>query len=241
LAVLDLFVAHKELGLTEISRLLSLDKSNVFRIAITLENGGFIEKTQNVKYKLGTKLLYLGNLVQERQEIVSIARPFLQKLAGMSKECTFLAVLIPDMSIIFIAKEVSKYSMQMRSTIGIKMPVHTTADGKALLAFSPQATVDKFLEENELLQRTENTIVSKDEFSESLKQIRTQGYAFDNEETEKGLISIAAPIRNISDRLVASVSVTGPIYRMMDNREALTQEVMQTADEISQALGRTTG
>jgi DNA-binding IclR family transcriptional regulator len=237
LSVLDLFKKHTTLGITDIARNLSIGKSNAFRLVITLEYWGYLEKTQEQKYRLGTTLAYLGNLVLERQEIIPIARPFLQKLKNTYDETTHLAILTPDIEVTFLVKEVAVHSIQMDSTIGLKMPAYATANGKVLLAFLEQSSIDDYLDNIHLIKKTEKTIVAKDELLQRLQQIRDNGYGIDDEESEIGLVCYAAPVRNMSGKVIASVSMSGPAFRMANNKEARVNAVKSIAEEISQNLG----
>ena len=237
LAVLDLFRKDDVLGITEIAKKLSIGKSNVFRIVITLEHWGYLEKNANGKYRLGVALAYLGNLVLERQEIVNTARPFLQKLRDAHNETAHLVVLTPAHEAIFFLKEDSGHRIQMNSRIGHKLPLYVTASGKLLLAFSEQEFINEYLNNIELIRQTKNTIVSKTDLLENLQGIRKAGFSIDNEESEDGLVCYAAPVRNINGKVVASISMSGPAYRMENNKEARVEAVKKIANEISQALG----
>jgi DNA-binding IclR family transcriptional regulator len=237
LALLELYKEHEELGITEIGQLLSLGKSNVFRIVITLEHWGYLEKTSGPKYKLGTNIAYLGTLVLERQEIIVIARPFLKELRNICNETIHLAVLTPDLYATFLVKELAKSSIQTASTVGMKMPAYATANGKVLLAFSNEAIIKKYLDTFELSKKTANTITSKVLFQKALQEIRQEGYAIDNEESEKGLTCYAAPVRNLQGEVIASISISGPTFRMAENKDALIHAIIKTAREVSKAMG----
>jgi DNA-binding IclR family transcriptional regulator len=238
LALLDLFKNHEELGLTEMSQHLSLSKSNVYRIVITLEHSGYLAKTRELKYKLGTKFFYMGRLVLDRQELVPIARPLLRELMKKTRETTNLSIFSYDNAVTFIVKEVPDHSMTFGPKIGMRLPAYATADGKTLLAFSDPAFLDSYLEQAELRQRTENTITSEEAIRKELAEIRKKGYAIDNEEAETGLICIAAPVYNIRGKVAASISIAGPAVRITSNREFLVQAIIESAAQISRAMGR---
>ena len=237
LTVLDLFRKHKSLGVTEISKYLSITKSNAFRIVITLEYWGYLEKTADQKYCLGIALAFLGNLVLERQEIIPISRPFLEELRNIHNETTHLAILTSDKEVTFLVKEKAEHSIQMDSTIGLKMPLYMTANGKVLLAFSDEAFIDNYIDNVSLIRKTENTIVSKTELRENLREIRECGFGIDNEESELGLVCYAAPIRNMTGKVIASISMSGLAFRMTDNKDARVKAVKSTARQISKILG----
>ena len=236
LSLLELFREHDNLGLTEISHYLSLSKSNVYRIVITLEHWGYLEKTKDLKYKLGTKLLLLGSLVLDRQEIIPIARPFIKELVKKVKETAYLAILTNNRVVTYLTKVNTEYSIRVGTRIGRTLPAYTTADGKIILAYSDPEIIEDFLQHTELKEKTDFTITSKIELREKLEEIRQRGFAIDNEETEIGLIAVAAPIYNILGKVFASVSIAGPAYRINENLDSIRDTVIKTAEEISHAL-----
>ena len=237
MAVLDLFKSYKTLGITEISKYLSMNKSNAYRIVITLEDWGYLEKTAGQKYCLGIALAFLGTLVLERQEIIPITRPFLEELKNIHNETTHLAVLTSDRKVTFLLKEKAEHSIQMDSTIGLKMPLYLTANGKVLLAFSDEAFIESYIDEIKLIKKTANTVVLKTELRKSLLEIQKNGFGIDNEESELGLVCYAAPIRNMTGKVIASISMSGPAFRMTKNKDARVDAVKSTANQISKMLG----
>jgi DNA-binding IclR family transcriptional regulator len=238
LALLDLFKKHEELGLTEMSQHLSLSKSNVYRIVITLEHNGYLAKTKDLKYKLGTKLFYLGRLVLDRQKLIPIARPLLRDLMKKTRETTVLSIFSYNNAVTFIVKEVPDHSITFGPKIGMTLPAYATADGKILLAFSDPEFLDSYLEQTELRKRTANTITSKELITKALADIRKKGYAVDNEEAEAGLIGIAAPVYNIQAKVIAAISIVGPAVRLAPKQEFLARAIIETAAQISKAMGR---
>jgi DNA-binding IclR family transcriptional regulator len=237
-ALLDLFKTHEELGLTEMSQHLSLSKSNVYRIVITMEHDGYLAKTKDLKYKLGTKLFYLGRLVLDRQELIPIARPLLRELMKNISETTNLSIFAYDNAVTFIVKEVSDHSITLGPKIGMRLPAYATADGKTLLAFSDPEFLDSYFEQTELRKRTKNTITSEETLRKAFAEIRRQGYAEDIGETEEGLRGIAAPVYNIHGKVIAAVGIAGPEVRIAANRDFLAQAIIETASQISRGMGR---
>jgi len=237
LALIELFSESRELGISEMGRALSLGKSNVFRLVITLEHWGFLEKTPESRYRLGSRFAYFGTLVLERQDLIPIARPHLQKLRSLHNETTHMAILTPEDEVVFLIKENATASIQMISTIGARMPAYATANGKALLAFSSPERVEHYLTTHTLKVLTEKTIKTREDFLARLETVRSTGYSVDDEESEIGLTCFAAPVRNMEGVVVASVSVSGPTFRMTKSRESLIRSVIQTAQDISAELG----
>ena len=237
IALIELFSDKEELGISEMGRALSLGKSNVFRIVITLEHWGFLEKTVDSRYRLGSRFAYFGTLVLERQDIIPIVRPHLQKLRSQYNETTHMAILTPEDEVVFMVKENATSSIQMISTIGARMPAYATANGKVLLAFSEPERVERYLKTHALTQFTEKTIGTRQAFLDRLERIRDVGYGVDDEESEIGLTCFAAPVRNMEGKIVASISVSGPTFRMVEHRDMLIHSIIETAQDISRDLG----
>jgi DNA-binding IclR family transcriptional regulator len=127
----------------------------------------------------------------------------------------------------------------MASRVGLRNPAHSSAVGKVLLAHFSEEELKNFIKEKGLLKRTENTITDPTQLREHLKSVRVQGYAIDDEENEKGIRCVAAPIYNEVGKPVAAISISGPAFRITKKliQESLRKEVMETALGISQRLG----
>jgi IclR family KDG regulon transcriptional repressor len=239
LKILDLLSEHEELGVAEIGRMLNMGKTSVFRMLYTLEKEEYVHKTSNAKYKLGLKFAHYGSIVLERQDYLSVAKPFLQKLRDKYNQTTHLGILDEDnnFNIIFMEKEMSKSFFQMTSRIGSKKPAYCTALGKTLLANILDEDLEKKIKSFTLTKITDSTITDNDKLIGVLKKIREQGYGEDLEESEVGLICYAAPVRDITKNAIAAVSISGPAETMKKNKESMVESVKETADEISKALG----
>ncbi len=129
--------------------------------------------------------------------------------------------------------------LRMASRVGLRNPAHSSAVGKVLLSHLPEEELNGLIKEKGLPKRTENTITDLVQLKEHLKAVRNQGYAVDDEENEKGIRCVAAPIYNEVGRAVAAVSISGPAFQVTKKRvqETLKKEVMETASKISQRLG----
>ena len=123
--------------------------------------------------------------------------------------------------------------------MGLRNPAHSCAVGKVLLADLPEKALDHFIQERGLPKRTENTITDFYQLKEHLAMVRRQGYAIDDQENEKGIRCVGAPIYNETGKVVAAVSVSGPAFRVTKKviQEKLKEEVMDKAFKISQELG----
>lgn len=237
LKVLDLLNNKPNLGVAEISRELGIVKTSVFRILYTLKKNNYVDKNSASKYSLSIKFVNFGNTVLNKIDIVSIAKPFLQKLVKKHNETAHLSVMSQDYFTIFLHKEIGYSAIQMTSNIGVKLPAYNTASGKILLSGLPQEELNNFLEKTNLVKYTKYTITDKKILLHKLEEIRKKGYAVDLEETELGLICYAAPIKDISDKTVSAISISGPAFRMKDNKKILIKSIKKTARKISNALG----
>jgi DNA-binding IclR family transcriptional regulator len=129
--------------------------------------------------------------------------------------------------------------LKMASRIGLRNPAHSSAVGKMILANFSEEELQRFFKEKSLMRRTENTITDPIQLREHLKTVRKQGYAVDDEENEKGIRCVAAPIYNETGKTVAAISITAPAFRVTKKniQETLKKEVMETASKISERLG----
>jgi IclR family KDG regulon transcriptional repressor len=230
------------ISIRELSAKIKLPKGTTHRLLSSLSYFGYVKqdpKTRN--YFLGFKLVELGNLLLNQLDLRKEAEPFLRDLAERIKETVHMVVMDRD-EVVYIDKvetEQSPSGLRMASRIGLRNPPHSCAVGKVLLADFSDESQDSFLKGRSLSRRTENTMTDLAQLKEHLKQVRKQGYALDDEENERGIRCVAAPIYNETGRAVAAISISGPAFRVTKKvvQETLRKEVMETALKISQRLG----
>lgn len=228
-------------GITELSNATGLHKSTVHRLLSTLMSRGYAEKCKDSDdYKLGMKLLALGNAILERLDIREVAKPYIEELSKKTKEVVHLAIL-DDGEAVYIDKvESPDHSIRMFSQIGRRGPLHCTAVGKMLLAGLEDSEVEKIMSDKGMHKFTKSTIDNINDLKEELAKIRKNGYAFDEIEHEEGIRCVAAPIYDLSGKIVASISLSGPIIHVTHYRmPELTEEILKTAKDISYQLGFT--
>jgi DNA-binding IclR family transcriptional regulator len=238
--VLNAFGPRPSMGLTEVSGLTGLLKSDVHRILKSLAQFGFIEQdAQNRRYRLGLELLKLGHLVRERLQLSDIARPHLRHLAESVGASANLAVFDPvDQEIIFIEQIDAPSEVQIRWRIGRRVTAHATAVGKTLLAYLDPEVTRGVITKTGLEKRTRYTITDPKEFERELANIRVAGYGLDREEAVLGASCVAAPVRDHTGRVVAAVSVSMLAGRMGRQRETeIAGIVRSVAARIAAALG----
>jgi DNA-binding IclR family transcriptional regulator len=228
---------HYEIGISDLAKRLGLAKSTVHRLASTLLDEGMLEQNAgDGKYRLGLALFELGTLVRRKMDFTMEARPFLRALMEKTGETVHLAILDHD-SVLYVISLESKQALRMGSKVGTRVPVHATAVGKALLAFQPEEEIARIVARG-LPASAPNTIVDSKALQRELALVRARSYAEDDEESEVGLRSVAAPIRNDSGAVIAAISIAGPVHRM--TRKTLlgwVRELVEAADAVSLRLG----
>jgi DNA-binding IclR family transcriptional regulator len=234
--ILDYISNHPESRLIDISNSLNIKNTTLHALLTTLEYWGFVEKSNNNKYSLGYKLYELGKIYESKLTIKDLCAPYMNELVKKFGETTHLAIPI-NYKIQYIHRVESPHSLRLTSMVGHIDESYVTASGKAIMAFWENKAIDKFLEEMELVPRTEYTIINKDIFKDHLIDIRNQGFAFDLEEYTIGLNCISAPIFNRSEKPIASISISMPNSRYKrSNIDSMCKELINTCSLISKEI-----
>lgn len=239
LSVLEVLAsAEPAVTLVELSKRLRLPKSTVLRLLMVLESHRFVEKdARSGAYRLGLKLFELGSKAIARLNVSSLAKPHLERLVFTAGETAFVCVL-DDGEALSLERVESSRTVRVPSTIGWRGPAHCTAVGKALLAFWPDADLNALVKKRKLRAYTPSTITTLTRLRRELQLVRERGYAVDNEEMEEGLKCVAAPIREHSGKVVASLGILSPAFRLPDEKiPRLAVSVMDEANELSAELG----
>jgi IclR family transcriptional regulator, KDG regulon repressor len=239
LDILDyLTEADHPLGLTEIARMIDLDKSTVYRLLSTLAVRGFVLQDPDTKhYRPGMKILALSRKIINDIELRSVAKPLLKRLQQITGESVELAILA-DGHVIYIDGEESTATLNVNSEIGKEIPIHSTALGKALIAHLSPEEVAVLFEQKLLTRYTPRTITSLRELVLHLEGVLERGYATDDEEFNPGVHCLAAPIKDHRGKVVAAVGISGPAIRVtLDRMPELGSKVLEIAQQISHQIG----
>jgi DNA-binding IclR family transcriptional regulator len=149
-----------------------------------------------------------------------------------------LLAIREDQSIFLIGKYETTHSVRMYTRMGTSGHLHSTALGKAILAFTKQSEREKIINDLHMPALTENTITNAKDLRSHLREITRAGYAIEDKENQEDICSIAAPIFNHMDEVVASLGTSGPSYRLDANRLVqIAPMVMQAAEQVSLLLG----
>ena len=242
LKVLKLFDAqHKEMSLTELSTMAGITKSSMIRVLSSLEEEGFIRYCeQTKKYKLGITIFRLSNTAFGFLNVRDEAKDILKEVAIQANAVVHLAVM-EDQKIVIIDRiwpNEQLDTMALTSQIGGEVPVHCTGTGKVLLAYINEESRKNILEHCDFHAYSEHTITNKEKLMEEIVKIRQQGYAINNGEHEPYLRCVTFPIFGYEHKIEASVSITGLIQVMNEEKiEQSKQLLMKATREISKRLG----
>ena len=227
-----------ELGVTELSKKLKLHKNNVFRILATLQSRNYIEQNKsNDNYKLGIKCLELGQTFIHQRGLLKQAKVILKELAETTGETSYLSFLRGN-EVVYLDAVEGTSTVRVVSRVGLHMPLHATAAGKALVAFESDDDLARRFS-GELRRFTKNTKTSFPDLASDLTGVRKSGYAVDFEEFEEGLHCLAAPIRDYTRKVIGALSVSGPANRVTEERieRQIASEVVRAAQTLSGRLG----
>lgn len=225
---------HDPVSLKQLAMETGLHPSTAHRILGAMAVSGFVERADPGTYRLGIRLLELGNVVKSRINIRDSAMPLMQQLHQRIGESVNLGVRQGD-EIVYVERTSSgRSSVRVVHLVGARAPLHVTAVGKLYLVEDGAEKVREYAKRTGLPGFTPTSIRTLPALEKELERVRRHGVAFDNEEIEQGLRCIAAPIRDDSGELVAGLSVSAPADRHNPEWAAI---VRGTADEISTAIG----
>jgi IclR family KDG regulon transcriptional repressor len=224
--------------ISELALHLGLDRSTTYRILLSLERTGFVEKDEKAgTYSLGLAAFEIGNAYLRQKDLIQVCKPIMEDLAQKVQETVHLAVL-SDTEIVYVDKVDSPRSLGVMSKIGQRAPVYCTALGKTLLAFQPEDQQSRIIREIRLTPLTPRTITSKQKLVEELRGIRKQGYALDRREIEEDVECMGVPIRNHLGDVIAALSISGPKKKIGTPLEKqYVNWVMEAAAMISSKMG----
>jgi DNA-binding IclR family transcriptional regulator len=224
-------------GVTELSAELGLAKSTIYKLLQTLLRRGYaVQDLATGRYRLGLKFLELGGVIQAGLSIRTIGHAHLQALMEATHETAQLGILEGG-EVIYADKIDCARTIRMYSRVGRRSPLHCTALGKILLAHQPESRIREIL--GRRLERfTPKTITTPRALRAELQQVREQGYAVDDEEFEEGLRCLAAPARDYTGAVVASLGIAGPAARFEPaQRPEMIKLLKDAAETVSRDLG----
>lgn len=238
LGVLGCFsTVHRKLSLGQIAATSGLPRPTTHRMLSALREVGFVEQDpRSGAYSLGIRLFELGSLALANLDLLREAKPFMDRLSRLAGESAHLGVF-NGFEVIVVEREEPSDKPARGIQPSEACPAYCTGVGKAVLAFQPDEVIERVIAQG-LKPFTGNTLTDPQRLREEMARIRERGYAIDDSEHEVWVRCVAAPIRNASGHVFASLSATGPADRMVPERLAqLAPLVIQTADSVSRQLG----
>jgi len=236
--IIEILNKQSSLSLKEITKGSNLPKPTAYRILNTLQQLNYVDFDPSTQqHSLSAKFLAIANRVINRSDIIGITKPHMIQLREEFGETVNLAKLI-DKDMFFLNIVESKHQFRYVDTIGDKAPLHSTAIGKAVIAFLPDDELLKIFKEYTYSQFSKNTIKNFSELKQNLIIVREAGISIDNEEGHEGVICIGAPIFDSSHLPVAGISISIPKIRAKKALiEKIKNDLPKVGIQISLELG----
>lgn len=227
---------QQAMGVTELSKLLNVQKSTVHSLLQTLLAKGFVQQNEAGRYMLGLRLMHLGTLCSERIDIKTIARPLMLELAQQTQEIAMLAILSKE-ELVIIERVEPPQPFFIIPKFDFSITLHSTAMGKVLLANAGEPVQTRVLERG-MAQYTAYTITDRHMLEQELTKVRCQGFAVGCNETIEGITCIAVPVYNARGAVTAALSVSSASSTMNDQkREFILKLLREKARSISEGQG----
>jgi DNA-binding IclR family transcriptional regulator len=232
LTLIDELMDREPCGVTELADEVQMGKSAVHNHLTTLQKHGYVLKTDG-KYQLGLKFLEVGGSTRKFMEFYQVAEPEVESLANKTDELANLLVEEQGMGV-YLMRAKGEEAVDLDTYAGLRTHLHTTALGKAILAYLSEARVEEIIEQRSLEPKTPRSIDSREQLFDALEDVRERGYAIDDGERLEGLRCIAAPVKNSSGNVLGAISVSAPASRVSDDdlHGPLSEQVLSAANVI---------
>lgn len=239
LQILECFMDYEtEWTLKALVDRLQMPTTTVFRQLSTMVDRQYLEQDPIRKsYRIGPRLLLLSSTILGQSELRKIAWAELVHLSETAMETINLSMLV-DRDIFYLDKVETHRSIVCNTRVGSRAPAYATSAGKVMLADLSESEQEEYCQWASTQPKlTDATITNPARLLAELENAKRKGYALDNGEIEQGLVCVAAPIRDMNNRVIAAVSISGPDYRMKKDKEQMISHVTKTANQISYLLG----
>jgi DNA-binding IclR family transcriptional regulator len=239
LTILELLSKQSEgLSISDMAAKLSYPRNSVFRIVTTLTNYGYLSRDEEYKtFCLSMKLITIGMHALSEPALVEKSLKAMHSLRDEYKETVPLGIIKGDVGMV-IEEVQGTHLFRFVLEPGRKFNLHTSAPGKAILAYLPEKDRDELIDKIEFKKYNERTIDSKDKLLGNLREIRKKGYSVDKAEEIEGMHCVGAPIFNRHGKPFAAIWITGPSVRVLPKDfGSIGANVRKHADSISMSLG----
>lgn len=232
-AILECFSMDKPaLSLQEISRKVELPKSTTFRLVVTLLECGYLLQRADLRYSLSYKLLLLGSVVSQTQDVREITRPVMEELARSTGETVTLST---RSGFERICLDVVESTSHLRSIVlpGDRLPLLYGATGKMFLAHLDDAGIEEVRKTQQLPRKR----VTRKALAETVAAVRAQGYVVTRDDRVDGVMAVSVPIRDASGEVRYCMAITGPTSRFEPREQALVEQMLRVGRRVSTLLG----
>ena len=231
---------QSDLGVSDLSRRLSISKSTIFGITQALADLGALRQDPvTKKFRLGPTLVKLGNQALSGVNLQVVAKPFMIELSQVYKETVFLGTFDEQFGSTIVDKADSPEKLKITSPIGTRLPMFAGVTGKVFLSRQPEQNLKILLKERELPRFTDNSITNTDDYLKELERVRKQGYATESEEYLRGVNAIGIPLIDPWGRLTGAIWMVGFSHSFTGEKlEQAIQSTLRAAEQINLELGR---
>ncbi|MFB6202261.1 MAG: IclR family transcriptional regulator [Halorhabdus sp.] len=231
-AILETIKETDGCRLTDLADELGLAKSTVHRHLHTLQDLQWIVEEDDAYY-VSLRFHEFGHYAWQRKKAYRLAREKVQELAEETDER--VQFLVEEYGrAVYVHRALGRHAVETDPGIGSRIPLHSNSSGKVILAYLPEDRVAEIIEEHGLPAMTENTITDEAELYDAFERIRERGYAYNRSENTEGVNSVGVPVLDPDDRIIGSLSVSGPTHRLQGEwfEEQLPRLLLGTANEL---------
>lgn len=235
--ILEFIAANQPASPSSIVTNLGFTRSNVHRLLATLVSSGYINKDYN-GYFLSFKLFELGNTVPYARDLKAIAKPFMNSLMKAANENVYLNVLSGDM-VIAIDSVRSDNHLTLNAEKIYTYPLNSCASGKIFLSMLTEVSALETISKLDMKRMTDYTIINRSVLLDEIRNVKARGYAIELMEFSEELNSVAAPVYDYQNQVVATISLSGPSIRFNSEKiEEYVEELLYTASQVTKQLGK---
>lgn len=228
--------SNPDWGVGELSRHLDLSTSTVHRLLSTLRDERLLEQEESTgRYRLGLAVFDLVGALPTQRSLHEAVLVSMTELRSFTGETVHVGVL-DGRQVVYVERLDSPHTSRVFTELGRRNNAHSTSSGKVLLAFTIRSQRERILKGWELPRQTPHTITDVADLRRQLTEVRRLGYAENRQESELGVVSVAAPIRSATGDVIASLSVAGPHERMDKHRLTYADAVVAMARRVSAQL-----
>ncbi|MCG8616039.1 MAG: IclR family transcriptional regulator [Desulfobacterales bacterium] len=227
----------QELGITDFARRLGLAKPTVYSLINTLTKHQILEQNpENSKYRLGPGAFRLGLQYARHSDVLSTVSVWAERLCYKFGKSVNVCMLVGEQAVVVYKVDPDQVVISYPD-VGAVVPLHSTANGKMLLAHADPEVRDSLLADYPFTRITASTITDRRQFEDELERTRSEGVSFNRQESVSGINAVAGPIFNHLGQMVASFAISGKTEEFNDNEGQLIAEVKKTAQSISKQMG----